>query len=212
MLKVSEVFTSIEGEVSGHHQGRITTFIRLYGCNLECSYCDTEYARKGGKYEEVDFRFLASRISTPNVTVTGGEPLLQPEVKSLLSLLLSQEKFVTIETNGTLGIPVVCRHPAVSIVMDHKIPGDFYTGTTFKENQYILSQKDVVKFVIWNRFGFDYVLENKHKYPTVGLIALSACEPYVEHSQLLDWMLNSELVNDHRVVVNVQLHKLIGAK
>jgi len=212
VLKVSEVFTSIEGEVTGHHQGRITTFIRMFGCNLDCSYCDTEYAKGEGEYEEVDIKELADSVKTPNVTITGGEPLFQKGTARLIYLLSSGEKRVTLETNGCFELPEVTKHPAVSVVMDHKVPADFFTNTIHKNNSYHLAQKDVVKFVIWNRNGFDYVLDNKHKYPYVGLIAVSGCEGFVSGKTVMEWILNSDLKNDHRVVVNCQLHKLMEVK
>lgn len=212
MLKVNEVFTSIEGEVTRHHQGRITTFIRMFGCNLDCSYCDTEYAKEGDGFEEVDIKELADSVKTPNVTITGGEPLHQKDTVRLIAELVAKGKFVSLETNGTYELPSITRHPAVSVVMDHKVPADFFTNTTNQNNGYLLTQKDVVKFVIWNRTGFDYVLDNVHRYPYVGLIAVSGCEGFVSGKTVMEWILNSDLKNDHRVVVNCQLHKLMEVK
>ena len=119
-MRISEIFRSIQGE--GRSQGLITTFVRLSGCNLNCSWCDTPYAREGGKEVPAGDIFQAVEFSScSRVCITGGEPLVQrDEVGSLVKQLDEAGYEVEIETNGTIDFSPLQAH--ASICMDVKCP------------------------------------------------------------------------------------------
>lgn len=101
-MKVNEIFYSIEGE--GIRAGMPCVFIRLFGCNLNCSYCDTRYSCVGNEYKEMaveDICLAVARYQCPNVTVTGGEPLIHEDIYKLLRTLSDAGYYVNVETNGT---------------------------------------------------------------------------------------------------------------
>lgn len=98
-LRVSEIFSSVQGE--GYFSGTPATFVRLQGCNLRCSWCDTKYALDSKKGELMKIEDIMDRIDMDFVVITGGEPLLQEKVSTLIKRLLKKGIFVQIETNGT---------------------------------------------------------------------------------------------------------------
>lgn len=124
MLKVNEIFNSINGEVNPFGQGRLTTFVRLTGCNIKCSYCDTNNERCLGEYDVYDLKkFLIPLLrNTKCLCFTGGEPLLQKE--ELYSFILQTNWInwvnVYIETNGTIDTAPIPKFPFVSFCMDYK--------------------------------------------------------------------------------------------
>ena len=119
MLPVIETFSSIQGEST--HAGRRCFFIRLAGCNLRCSYCDTGYAWEGGKpYTVAELAALAADSGTGLVEVTGGEPLIHPETPALLQALLDSGLEVLLETNGAVSIAAVPEQ--VRKILDCKLP------------------------------------------------------------------------------------------
>ena len=103
-MKIRSIFTSVDGEINDFHQGRLSVFVRLAGCNLNCSYCDTKYAQSIKAGTEKSISEIVSNVCKFNldkVTITGGEPLLQAdEVKILIKELSTKGKKITIETNG----------------------------------------------------------------------------------------------------------------
>lgn len=153
MIKITEIFFSIQGEST--RSGLPTVFIRLTGCPLRCGYCDTTYAFSGGKNYSVDE--IIRRIKqykTKYVTVTGGEPLAQPECFTLLKTLCDLNYFVSLETSGALNISAV--DPRVIKIVDIKTPGSLESSKNNFENINYLLLHDQIKFVICNREDYDW--------------------------------------------------------
>src|SRR5438477_2108706 len=148
-MQVTEIFRSIQGESS--HAGLPCIFVRLTGCNLRCSWCDTAYAFYGGTRMGVDevvarVNELSGGSKKMLVELTGGEPLLQPESAILAEQLLAEGYGVMVETSGERPISVLPR--SVAKILDVKCPDSGEGGTFRLENLEALDEKDEVKFVI----------------------------------------------------------------
>jgi 7-carboxy-7-deazaguanine synthase len=153
---VNEIFYSIQGE--SIYSGRPCIFVRLTGCNLRCSYCDTRYAYEEGvsmELTEIINRIAAHRCRL--VEITGGEPLLQSQTPILIYKLLENGYEVMLETNGSLDISRVDRR-CIKIV-DIKCPTSGESDKNDMENLKRLGSKDQVKFVIENRMDYEYAKE-----------------------------------------------------
>ena len=152
-MKINEIFKSIQGEST--YSGSPCTFVRLSGCNLRCSYCDTTYAYEEGEDltpEEVLTK--VQELACPLVEVTGGEPLLQKEVYPLIAKLLERDYSVLLETNGSLDIAPV--DPRVIRIMDIKCPDSGMSGRMDWENIERLRENDEVKFVLSSRNDYHW--------------------------------------------------------
>jgi len=148
MLRVSEIFRSIQGEST--HAGCPCIFVRLAGCNLRCRWCDTAYAFGGGREMTVaEVVAEVERYPCPLVEVTGGEPLLQPDAIPLMRELLRRGRRVLLETGGSLPIEGV--PDGVLRIVDVKCPGSGETASNRWENLESLRPGDEVKFVIAGR-------------------------------------------------------------
>ena len=204
MLRVSEIFASIQGETS--YVGLPFAFVRLTGCNLRCRYCDTTYAYDDG--EEFPLEEVVSRVAffqIPRVTVTGGEPLLQEETPALVSALLDLGHTVLVETNGTVALSRL--DPRAVKIMDVKCPGSGEAEKTDWENFARLSPRDEVKFVISSEEDYRFAREVIRKYgkarPFTAL--LSPAFGLLLPEKLAGWMVGDSL--DARF--QLQLHKLV---
>ncbi len=205
-LKVNEIFYSIQGESS--HAGWPCIFIRLSGCNLRCSYCDTQYAYDAG--DEMDIKDIIERISWYNcrlVEVTGGEPLIQRETPDLVRELLDKGYRVLIETNGSIDIGIVDKR-CIRIV-DIKCPSSGEKDSNDPGNLKRLGERDELKFVIADRNDYDYAREMLDIVNTVcpGSVAVhfSPCFGRMDLEKLSHWILEDFL----DVRINLQLHKFI---
>lgn len=201
---MSEIFASIQGETS--FVGLPFSFVRLTGCNLRCRYCDTTYAYDDG--EEFSVADVVSRVSffgIPRVTVTGGEPLLQPDAFSLVSTLLDGGRTVLVETNGTVPLAALDRR-AVKI-MDVKCPGSGEADKTLRENFAALSPRDEVKFVLTSADDYRYAREVVERHGKGGAfqVLFSPAFGLLPPEQLAGWMVGDRL--DARF--QLQLHKLV---
>jgi 7-carboxy-7-deazaguanine synthase len=206
-LLVNEIFYSIQGEST--HAGRPCVFVRLTGCNLRCSYCDTQYAYEDGremKTEEIIE--VVDGYGCPLVEITGGEPLLQAATPDLVSVLLKRGYEVLLETNGSLDISSVDNR--CMKIIDFKAPSSGMTERNDLENINRLTDGDEVKFVIGNRSDYEFARE---------LIRETGLEPSAKHpihfspvfgkqdpKTVARWILDDRL----NVRLQVQLHKLIG--
>jgi 7-carboxy-7-deazaguanine synthase len=204
MLRVSEIFASIQGETS--YVGLPFAFVRLTGCNLRCLYCDTTYAYDDG--EEFPLDQVVDRVTTfgiPRVTVTGGEPLLQEETPALVTALLSLGHTVLVETNGTVPLSRLDRR-AVKI-MDVKCPGSGEAGKTDWGNFSHLSARDEVKFVLSSEEDYRFAREVIRKYGKGQpfKILLSPAFGLLPPEKLAGWMVGDAI--DARF--QLQLHKLV---
>jgi len=204
MLRVSEIFASIQGETS--YVGLPFAFVRLTGCNLRCRYCDTTYAYDDG--EEFPLGEVVSRVTffgIPRVTVTGGEPLLQEEAPALVAALLDLGHTVLVETNGT--VPLSRLDPRAVKIMDVKCPASGEAEKTDWGNFALLTSRDEVKFVVSSEEDYRFAREVIRKYgkerPFTAL--LSPAFGLLPPEKLAGWMIGDAL--DARF--QLQIHKLV---
>jgi len=207
MLKINEIFKSIQGESS--HTGLPCIFVRLTGCNLRCTYCDTEYAFYEGKEMTVtDVVNAVESFGISLVEITGGEPLLQKDVYSLMQTLLEKQFTVMLETGGSLALDEVPQ-PVIKI-MDLKCPGSGEESRNNYDNLSGLTLQDEVKFVILNRKDYDWSRKILTKY-SIHKRAQVLFSPVYEKLDLRDlakWVLEDNL----SVRLQTQLHKVIWSK
>lgn len=205
-LKVNEIFYSIQGEST--YAGWPCVFVRLTGCNLRCSYCDTVYAYEEGEEQTIpDVLEAVKRFGCSLVEVTGGEPLLQKETPFLIQTLAAQGYRVLLETNGSLDIRNVTNE-CVKIV-DVKCPTSGMAHANNLNNLEHLAAHDEVKFVIANREDFDFAKKvigrgdsnRLRKNPIHFAPVFGALEP----DELTKWILDERLP----VHLQLQLHKII---
>jgi 7-carboxy-7-deazaguanine synthase len=204
-VRVSEIFYSLQGEAKT--VGQPTTFIRLTGCPLRCHYCDTAYAFQGGELQTLDD--IVDKVKTyPTklVTVTGGEPLAQPDCLPLLRLLIQEGYRVSLETSGAL--PIASVPDAVSIVLDLKTPGSGEVHRNLYENIAELRSKDQIKFVILDKADYDWARFKISELDLTARVEEVLFSPVYESLtpvQLAEWILEDGL----EVRLQVQLHKLL---
>lgn len=154
-MKVIEIFRSLQGE--GVLIGTPTVFVRLQGCNLRCEWCDTPYAREGGK--EMSVEQVLDKIEsykTRFVCLTGGEPLLQKESITLMNRLLDRLYHVTLETNGSISLEEVPCAENMLISMDIKCPSSGMQDRMMFSNIELLSPADQLKFIVANMEDLEY--------------------------------------------------------
>lgn len=160
-LKITEIFFSLQGETNT--VGLPTVFIRLTGCPLRCSYCDTAYAFTGGKKQSLtEIIEQVAQYKAKYVTVTGGEPLAQPACHELMILLLEKGYVVSLETSGAIDISSVDRR--VVKIMDLKTPGSDEIDKNRYQNIKYLTQKDQVKFVITDTKDYEWSASILNQY------------------------------------------------
>ncbi len=204
MLKINEIFHSIQGE--GTASGLPCVFIRLTYCNLRCSYCDTEYAFYEGKQMEIE-KILeeTEKFNCNLVEVTGGEPLVQKECVVLLEKLCNKGYEVMLETSGSLSIKDVDKR--VKNIIDFKCPSSKMEKKNLFENIDYLKPIDEVKFVIGNREDYEWskkiLLDNNLDKKCEVLF--STVFEKLENRTLVEWILEDNLA----VRFQTQLHKHI---
>ena len=203
-IKIFEIFHSLQGETS--RMGLPTVFVRLTGCPMRCTYCDTEYAFSGGGNMDIaDILQKVAEFGTKFVTVTGGEPLAQKECYPLLKALCNEGYSVSLETGGAMDIgPVDAR---VSVILDIKTPGSNEEKNMLWTNVDHLKTKDEIKFVLCNRADYDWA---KAKIISLNLvqkcpILLSPSYHDLPASELAAWVLEDKLP----VRMQLQLHKIL---
>ena len=208
-MKVVEKFTSINGE--GTRAGELAVFVRFKGCNLRCSYCDTMWANesdwsyKEETPEEIVNYVLAAGIR--NVTLTGGEPLLQKDIRELIHLLLQAGLRVEIETNGAVNLSDFCEERPI-FTMDYKLPSSGCEEYMIAENMELLETNDTVKFVSGSQEDLLRALEVIQAYDLTSRchVYLSPVFGSIEPVQMVEFMLKHQM-NDVRL--QIQMHKVI---
>lgn len=207
MLTVNEIFKSIQGESS--FTGLPCIFIRLTGCNLRCTWCDTEYAFYEGKPKSVeDIVDAIDPLGIPLVEITGGEPLLQDEVYDLMNALLAKNYQVLVETGGGVSVNKVPEQ--VIKILDIKCPGSGEADKNLWDNLDHLNPKDEVKFVLADRADYDWsreVLDRTHIHKKAEVL-FSPVYDKLDLKELAAWVLEDNLP----VRVQTQLHKIIWGK
>ena len=204
MLKIYEIYTSIQGESS--YQGLPCVFIRLSGCNLRCAWCDTAYAFFGGEEKSIKEIMAEVKESGPLlVELTGGEPLVQSECYALMKELCDQEYEVLLETGGSIDTMKV--DPRVRKIIDFKTPSSLMVDENNWDNISRLNPGDELKFVIGDRADYDWALNiiKKNGLEDKTIVNLSPVHGVMNPSELTKWVLEDKM----DVRVNVQLHKYI---
>ncbi len=203
-LRVTEIFLSLQGEST--LVGMPTVFVRLTGCPLRCTWCDTAYAFKGGEWIEQDQIYDRIReYGVKQVTITGGEPLAQKSVHELLRRLCDQGLVVSLETGGSLSVEQV--DPRVIKVLDIKPPGSGEVNRNRFENIQYLNPKDQLKFVLLNRADYEWAkgIMSQYLMNTQAEILFSAVHGELSSHHLADWILEDRL----SVRLQIQLHKYL---
>lgn len=206
-MKVVEIFKSIDGE--GKRAGLPTVFIRLFGCNLKCSYCDTRYGCEGDNYHIMSIPDILNRLKmyeTKSVTITGGEPLIHPGIKQLVELLLRRGYWVNIETNGSQYIGHLPANPNVFVTMDYKCPSSGVETSMCLENLHTLSPADVLKFVVGSQEDLITALTILEEYHPKAQIYFSPVFGKIEPASIVDFILDHRLDN---CKIQLQMHKII---
>ena len=207
MLTINEIFKSIQGESS--YTGRPCIFICLTGCNLRCSWCDTEYAFYEGQPKSVkDIMAAIDPLGVPLVEITGGEPLLQEEVYDLMDALLAKNYEVLLETGG--GVSVAKVPERVIKILDVKCPGSGEDAKNLWDNLDHLNPHDEVKFVLADRADYEWsrdVLQRRDIHQKVQVL-FSPVYDTLGLKELAQWVLDDNLP----VRVQTQLHKIIWGK
>jgi 7-carboxy-7-deazaguanine synthase len=203
-LRLTEIFHSLQGEAA--HVGWRTVFVRLTGCPLRCGYCDTAYAFKGGEWWDLD-AILAEvdRHRVRYVTVTGGEPLAQPDCLDLLTALCDSDYEVSLETSGALDIADVDHR--VTKVMDLKTPSSGECERNLYANVDHLLPDDQVKFVIGDEADYRWSCEQLAGFelPERCDVLFSPVAGQLAPADLADWILRDRL----DVRFQLQLHKVL---
>ena len=203
-LKIYEIFHSLQGETS--RMGLPTVFIRLTGCPMRCTYCDTAYAFSGGtNIESADILAKVALFNTRFVTVTGGEPLAQKACYALLKELCDAGYSVSLETGGAMDIaPVDTR---VSIILDIKTPASNELKNMRWNNLAHIKPNDEIKFVLCNRSDYDWAkaLLITHQLPEKCPVLFSPSYHDLKADELASWVLTDQLP----VRMQLQMHKVL---
>lgn len=207
MLKINEIFKSIQGEST--YAGLPCTFVRLAGCNLRCTYCDTNYAYYEGKeISDEDIIAKIDEYGVKCVEFTGGEPLLQEETPKLIKTLLDKGYNVLIETNGSICIG--CLDKRITIIMDYKTPKSGMSERMRPKNFEFLKPTDQIKFVLMDESDYiwskDIIVENKLSDKFENIL-MSPVYGELSPKDLVGWVLKDDL----QVRVQLQIHKYIWA-
>lgn len=213
--RVVEIFDSIDGE--GIRTGLPVSFVRLAGCNLRCSYCDTLYSLFGEKeecvYEEMTKDEIIGKLNKNfmRVTLTGGEPLISEGVKELIRDMSDKGFEVNIETNGATDISDVVSLKNVFFTIDYKLPSSGMEKKMLWENFLKLKPCDVVKFVVGSdedvAVMVSVVEKMKEHYNGMPQIFVGAVYEMFDYQKLVDVVMNTPELSNARI--QIQLHKVI---
>ena len=205
MLTINEIFHSIQGEST--HTGRPCVFVRLTACDLRCSWCDTTYAfHEGRKVSVDDVVAQVTAVGCPYVEITGGEPLLQPDVYPLMRRLIDRGHVVLLETGGHRSVADV--PPEVIRIIDVKCPASGESTKNHWPNLDLLRPHDEVKFVIQDRGDYEFARAVVQRHELAGRTAAVLFSPVhnvLDAKQLAAWILEDRLP----VRLQLQVHKYV---
>jgi 7-carboxy-7-deazaguanine synthase len=203
-LRVSEIFHSLQGEST--RAGLPTVFVRLTGCPLRCTWCDTDYAFSGGETMTLgDVLIEVAKHGARQVCVTGGEPLAQKACQPLLTALCDAGYSVSLETSGALDIAAI--DPRVSRIMDLKAPASGESDKNLWDNLARLNAQDEIKIVLADKADYEWARQaiRERKLDAICPVLLSPVAGKLDPRLLAEWVLHDRLP----VRMQLQLHKLI---
>jgi len=205
-LRITEIFYSLQGE--SLTQGKPTVFVRLTGCPLRCSYCDTAYAFSGGRVVSLeDILDQVRDYGCEFVTVTGGEPLAQPDCRLLLERMAESGMKVSLETSGALDVSGI--DPRVTLILDIKTPGSGEVSRNIYDNLLMLKPAaDQVKFVLTDKNDYEWAKMKIDEFSLTNIVSEVLMSPVWERlnpADLAAWILQDRL----QVRMQIQLHKVL---
>ena len=211
-FKVVEKFISINGE--GRCAGELAAFIRFAGCNLNCSYCDTRWANEASApYEilsEEEIYAYIKEQNVNNVTLTGGEPLLQENIGRLIKLLSKDKDLrIEIETNGAVSLKeYIDIGENVTFTLDYKLPGSKMNHMMIMDNYDLIRESDTVKFVVSDYADLEKAKEIIAQYRLIDRVAiyLSSSFGVIKPEDIVNYMIQHKL---NKVKLQLQMHKYI---
>lgn len=204
-MKIVEIFKSIDGE--GKYAGLPATFIRVFGCNCRCSYCDTPYSWEGVEYTEMTVDEIIKKVKeleVKHITLTGGEPLIHKDIDKLINELIKNNFIINVETNGT--IQPTTRHSNIFYTMDYKTN---VSGMSDKMNMSALNnltENDVLKFVVGSREDLEQSKQIIETITSNPQVYFSPVFGKIEPKDIVDYVLDNKL---YKCRVQIQLHKVI---
>jgi 7-carboxy-7-deazaguanine synthase len=203
-LKITEIFFSLQGETNT--VGYPTVFVRLTGCPMRCSYCDTAYAFHGGsRYSQDEILAEVGQYKAKHVTVTGGEPLAQPNSHALMTALCDAGYLVSLETGGAIDISAVDKR--VYVVLDIKTPASNEEHNNTYSNLEHIKASDCFKFVICNEADYQWSKQfvAERNLQDVCDVFFSPSADELSATDLADWIIRDQLP----VRMQIQLHKIL---
>ena len=208
-MQVIEKFVSINGE--GMRQGELACFIRFAGCNLRCSYCDTKYSFENPVFVDEEIDEIINWVNNQkvkNITLTGGEPLIQKDIKELMIKLSDLGYRIEIETNGSIDIKEFLNIKNVSFTLDYKLPVSLMEHKMNLDNYKYITKSDSVKFVCGTNEDLLKAKEIMLKYDLINKtnVMISPVFNMIELPSIVDFMIENNL-ND--VKYCLQIHKFI---
>lgn len=208
-MQVIEKFVSINGE--GLKQGELALFIRFKGCNLRCSFCDTLYSFENPIYTEEsisDILDFCKSKNIKNITLTGGEPLLQKDIYVLMEELSKNNFNIEVETNGAIDIKKFINIPNVSFTLDYKLPTSLMEKHMLTENYKYITKKDSVKFVCGTIDDLNKMKEVIFKYDLINKTncIISPVFNMIKLEDIVNFMIDNNL---NGVRFSLQIHKII---
>ena len=208
-MQVIEKFVSINGE--GLRQGELACFIRFAGCNLRCSYCDTKYSFENPAFADEGIDEIINWVNDQNVkniTLTGGEPLIQKDIKELMIKLSDLDYRIEIETNGSIDIKEFLNIKNVSFTLDYKLPVSLMEHKMNLDNYKYITKSDSIKFVCGTNEDLLKAKEIMLKYDLINKtnVMISPVFNMIELPSIVDFMIENNL-ND--VKFCLQIHKFI---
>ncbi len=207
-FKINEIFYSIQGE--GSRIGKPCLFVRLQGCNLRCSWCDTIYAQKMDKYSyiltENELENEIKRYKCNFIEFTGGEPLLSPELPNFLNNLCNENYTIAIETNGSIDFSTLDKR--IIKIIDIKCPESCEEDSFLLSNLNFINKNDEIKFVVASQRDLEFTKSKISEYNLSDLcneIIISPVGNTIHPKDVVKYILDNNL----NVRFQVQLHKII---